>query len=71
MPIDPAGTTPGIVSENQEPETISVKCPRGGCDSQAAVEIKVAAPEYVGRRMYRCVKCGHTWGLAVGGQLNI
>jgi hypothetical protein len=67
MSIDPKGTTPGL-SPNAKPkeDVINLKCRNSHCDGIEAVEIKVASGAQ-GRRIYRCLKCNHTWGVPVGG----
>lgn len=70
MPIDPAGTTPGLAPGVKPDETVLMKCRRGdGCDSMTAVVMKIPGQESV--RMYRCTGCNHTWGLNVGGAVNL
>jgi len=68
MSIDPQGTAPGL-SPDAEPkeEIIHLKCrDTRRCDGMQAVEIKVPSGVQ-GRRIYRCLKCNHTWGVGVGG----
>lgn len=36
-----------------------------------ATEIKLGGAEHHGQRLYRCIKCGHTWGVSVGGHFDI
>lgn len=51
-------------------EQISMKCRNGrGCDSITAEIIVIPGQE--AQRLYRCVKCKHTWGLNVGGSVNL
>lgn len=70
MPIDPAGTTPGLAPGAKPEETINMKCRRGGnCESITAVVVRIPGQEHV--RMYRCTECNHTWGLNVGGSVNL
>lgn len=35
-----------------------------------ATEIKIGGAEHHGQRLYRCAKCGHTWGVSVGGHFD-
>lgn len=65
--IDPKGIAPGL-SPGAEPQEkiIHLKCRNTGCDSMTAIEIKVPSGIH-GRRIYRCTKCNHTWGVPVGG----
>jgi hypothetical protein len=68
MSIDPQGTAPGL-SPGAKPQekTINLKCRNTGrCDGMQATEIKVPSGLH-GRRIYRCTKCNHTWGVPVGG----
>jgi transposase-like protein len=71
MPIDQSGTAPGLTSKPEEIETLNMRCkshPR--CDSMLVIEMKhegIAA----GYRMYQCTKCKMSWGVAVGGSVNL
>jgi len=63
------------MADKTEPkqDVVNMRC-RGSnkkCTSMQAVIIKVGGVEHAGQRMYRCVKCNHTWGLQMGGHLNI
>jgi hypothetical protein len=69
--IDFKGTAPGLTPGAKSVSTLNIRCPNPKCDSMEATEIKLEAPEHVGQRVYRCVKCGHTKSLSVGGHLNI
>lgn len=69
MPIDPAGTTPGLAPGAKPQETVNMKCRRDPCPSITAVVVKIPGHENV--RMYRCVTCSHQWGLNVGGNINL
>lgn len=53
--------------------TISLKCKNNQkvCDSMQATEIKVDGAPHVGQRVYRCLECGYTWSVAVGGAFVI
>lgn len=67
MPIDPKGTTPQAVPPTVQPEEVNMKCKK--CDSTTAIEVKY--PGQGGRRMYRCTKCPFTWGINVGGFVDV
>lgn len=71
MPIDPSGTAPGLTPKTEEVETLNMRCKRHPqCDSMLVIEMKhqgIAA----GHRMYQCVKCKMSWGVAVGGSVNL
>jgi hypothetical protein len=71
MPIDPAGTAPGLVKAPPEEPILSLKCRSGKCESMQAVEVKIGGPEHAGIRLYRCIECGYTWGVNLGGHLAI
>lgn len=65
--VDPKGTTPGLSpSAKPQEDVINLKCRDTRCDGMQAVEIKVPSG-ISGRRIYRCIKCNHTWGVGVGG----
>ena len=51
-------------------EQVNLKCrnPRG-CDSITAEIIKI--PHQDRQRLYRCTKCQHSWGINVGGSVNL
>ena len=65
MPIDPAGTKPGLTAVAEPPKQFHLKCKRAGCTSILATEL--TAPNAQGRHLYRCVQCNMTWGLSTGG----
>ena len=71
--VDPAGVTPGLAEKAAlEEEVIYLKCRNSKCDSMEAVEIKLKdVPPQIGQRVYRCIKCGNTWALKVGGPLHL
>lgn len=72
MPVDPAGTAPGLASPatGDALKTVHMKCRRPECDSIVALD--VPHPNSLsGRRMYQCVKCRTSWGASVGGALDI
>ncbi len=69
MPIDPTGTSPHAVPEKPAEDVVNMRCRRDGCDSITAVQFQI--PTQPGRRLYRCTKCRHSWGLNVGGHLDI
>jgi DNA-directed RNA polymerase subunit M/transcription elongation factor TFIIS len=69
MPIDPTGTKPGVVPAQPQQETVNMRCKRNGCDSMRAIIVVIQG---IGpMRMYRCAECGHTWGINVGGSVNL
>lgn len=67
MPIDPRGTAPGL-SPGAKPQekVLNLKCRDRRCDGMTAIQIEVPSGLH-GRRIYRCTKCNHTWGVPVGG----
>lgn len=68
MPIDPTGTTPGLALQAQpDPNVVNMKCRNRKCKSITATQIKVPSQQ----RVYRCTKCGHTWSIVVGGNIDI
>lgn len=69
MPVDPTGTRPGLQPQAPEPKTHNMRCKNKNCDSMQVVEINI--PGNQGRRLYRCVKCHTTWGIPVGGAIDI
>lgn len=74
MPVDPKGLTPGLAPKAASTvDVVSLRCknPTFPCDSMEATEIKLEVPAHVGQRAYRCVKCGFTLSLAVGGAISI
>lgn len=72
MNIDPKGVTPGLAQQAEpQEETVHLKCRSRGCDGMTAVEIKIKGQERSGRHIYRCTECNHTWGVPVGGSLNL
>lgn len=70
MPIDPAGTAPGLSSPASiDAPRVHMKCKRAECDSILAIEVK--HPGTVGgHRMYQCVKCKASWGITTGGPVH-
>lgn len=71
MPIDPAGTTPGLSPSTEEPESLNMRCKSfPQCDSMLAIEMTHAGIP-AGRRMYQCVKCKRSWGVPVGGSVDL
>jgi hypothetical protein len=69
MSIDLKGTTPGLAVQEKLPdEVFNLKCRGPKCDSIQATQIKITGLK--GQRTYRCIKCGHTWGLNVGGSFD-
>jgi hypothetical protein len=71
MPIDPAGTTPGLAAPaNPETLTVHIRCKRSECDSILAIEVKHPGTAG-GRRLYQCAKCKTSWGVTTGGPVDI
>lgn len=68
MPIDPTGTKPGVVPSPPEPETVNIRCKRNGCTS---IRQQIVAINGSPVRMYRCVECGHMWGINAGGSVDL
>jgi len=68
MPVDPAGTKPGLTKTVEEPEEVHMRCRNQDCDSILATEIKIPGSK---GRMYRCVACGQTRNLLVGGGVDL
>lgn len=69
--FDAGGVSPGLAATPPKKTTVNLKCRSGKCDSLEAEEIKLETPQHHGQRLYRCAKCGHTWGLSLGGHLDI
>ncbi len=75
MSIDPTSTTPGLAPGVQaQPKVLNLKCQDPNCTSIEATEIPLAektrgAP-MPSQRVYRCVKCGRTHSISVGGYAN-
>ncbi len=70
MPTDPAGTKPGLAPEAEaQPEPVHIRCKNPECDSILAIPFVM--PGKPGIRMYRCVKCGATKGVNVGGGIDL
>ena len=74
MPVDPAGTEPGL-SPDATPakKIVLIRCRRPvgdqplGCDGMEA-EVLVAGPR---TQFYVCTKCGYRWGAPIlGGALE-
>lgn len=70
MPINPAGTKPGLAPKANEPPKLAMKCRNEACDSMYVIEI---APHGSAghRRLYQCVKCRRTFGVGTGGNIDI
>jgi len=66
MPIDPAGTTPGVIPEKKEPEKVSMRCRQPNCDSMWHEKIEIESVP--GDHLFRCCKCGNTFRINVGGK---
>ena len=70
MPIDPAGTTPGLTPEPAAtPKQLHNRCKRAGCDSIEATEMP--APNSRGQHLYRCTTCNMVHGVTTGGSFEI
>lgn len=70
MPVDPAGTAPGLAPSVKPEETVHMKCRNtGNCEAMTAVIMRIPGQDSM--RMYRCTACNHTWGLSVGGSVNL
>jgi transposase-like protein len=69
MPIDPAGTKPGLQPQAPEQKKLNIRCKNKSCDSIEVVEIQI--PNNGGRHLYRCVKCNTTWGVVTGGSVDL
>lgn len=70
MPIDPAGTTPGLAQPVPEkPKEHNMKCKNKNCDSITVIEVPV--PQAPGRHLYQCTKCRTTWGVNTGGAIDL
>jgi len=70
MPIDPAGTAPGITPKIDEPPVLNMRCKSPHCDSMTAIEMKHAGLPS-GTRMYQCTKCKRSSGIPVGGSVDL
>lgn len=68
MSIDPKGTQPGLAKKPDEPETHHMKCRNPKCGCMTATEMKIGGGP--GQHVYRCTKCGHSWGVALGGYVG-
>lgn len=79
MPVDPAGTTPGLPQGVADMPKIFMRCKQErkdddgrvlwSCDSIEAYEVRM--PSNAGFRMYRCVKCNHAHNVQMGGSFHI
>ncbi len=68
MPIDPAGTQPGLSSPAPQPKIVHVKCRRDGCKSMKVYHMKLDQPgDPEARQRFQCVDCGHAWLTQPGG----
>ena len=69
MAIDPAGTRPGLAPGAKPDEVVHMSC-RKGCGSITARIMKIPnQPNHP--PMYVCTGCNHTWGINVGGPVNL
>ncbi len=71
MPVDPAGTAPGLQPGTEEPVVHNMRCKNKNCDSITVTTLPIPLEASGGRRMYRCTKCNTTWGVQVGGSIDI
>lgn len=69
MPINPAGTKPGLVPKVEEQPRLNMRCKNKNCTSMQVTEMKI--PGMVGRHVYRCVECNTTWGVVTGGAVDL
>jgi hypothetical protein len=71
--VDSTGVSPGLDSSGLAQEkVINIKCRNSrGCDSIEASEVNLGGASHHGQHMYRCLKCGHTWGVSLGGHIDI
>lgn len=71
MPIDYAGTKPGLPAPlPEEPQYLHMRCKRGdACGSMRAVEITPPGLPG-GAHIYQCVDCKTSWGIATGGAVG-
>jgi hypothetical protein len=70
MPIDSAGTAPGLTPKQEVAPKIHMRCKNPDCDSIVAIELKLTGQDS-GHRLYQCCKCKVTRGIAVGGGINL
>lgn len=68
--IDVTGTSAGLVKQAEKVNTVAMGCV-SPCDSKTYVQVKLEIPDNSGHRIYRCLKCGRTKSLNVGGPVNI
>lgn len=69
MPIDPTGTNPQAVPQPPQLKEVELACRNSACDSKKAFIVPI--PGQPNQRIYRCTKCHRTWGLNVGGFIDI
>jgi hypothetical protein len=71
MSVDPKGTSPGLAPVSAAPQTVSIKCKK--CPSMTAAIIAIGSEDgpMNHQRLYRCVSCNATWGINVGGFVNL
>ena len=48
-----------------------MRCKNKNCDSITVTTLPIPLEASGGRRMYRCTKCNTTWGVQVGGSIDI
>lgn len=71
MTFDPKGTTPGLDPAQSKDKTVNMKCKK--CPSMDAVVVDIGGDGSSAshNRLYRCVKCNYSWGVSVGGNVNL
>lgn len=69
MPIDPTGTSPQAVPAAPTMETVDMRCRNSSCGSSTAYVIPI--PNQPSQRVYRCTVCHRTFGLNVGGHIDV
>lgn len=71
MTVDFEGTTPGLPPAQPNEKRSSMRCKRHpGCKSMTVRELDIPGAS-TGMHRYQCVLCGHSWGVAVGGAVNL
>ncbi len=68
--IDVTGTSVGLVKQVEKVNKVAMSCV-SPCDSKEYTQVKLEVPDHSGHRIYRCLKCGRTKSLNVGGPVNI
>jgi hypothetical protein len=70
MPIDPAGTAPGLTPKTEEPPKVHIRCKNPTCSSILAIELKLEGMS-PGHRLYQCCVCKRTHGVSLGGAFEL